>query len=35
METLLRAEGVPPVGTLASVVDVKARGDGDVQERAR
>ena len=35
LEALLRAEGVPPVGTLVGVVDAKACGDADVQERAR
>ena len=35
LEALLRAEGVPPVGTLVGAVDAKARGDADVQERVR
>jgi hypothetical protein len=35
VERVLRAEGVPPVGTLAVAIDVKARGDADVRERVR
>jgi hypothetical protein len=34
VERVLRAEGVPPVGTLAVAIDVKTRGNADVQERA-
>jgi hypothetical protein len=35
LEALLRAEGVPPVGTLGGAVNAKARGNAAVQERAR
>src|SRR3954469_6316800 len=35
IERCLRAEGVPPIGKLASAVDAKACGDTDVQEWVR
>jgi hypothetical protein len=35
VEYCLRMESIPSVGTLVSAIDAKARGDADVQERAR
>jgi hypothetical protein len=35
IEHCLRMESVPPIGKLAVAVDVKTRGDVDVQEGAR
>jgi hypothetical protein len=35
VERCLRMESVPPIGKLAVAVDVKTRGDADVQERSR